>query len=523
MLDSAAAPTASTATPASPASAASGRIVLDIKLAITILNRCLLVVERSAWQLRSAANQTHASYKWLEGESKSIWQSTRLLPARLARLSRCGWMLTRLLSGYRFWPTRSAFISSAQQDAALAKLHRKSARLFVDTSLAQGGAFLKIGQLLSTRSDLLPATWITELSRLQDQALPEAPAAIHAAVEAALGCPLSGAFSYFDTTPLACASIGQVHRATLEDGRDVAVKVQRPDIAALIDTDMLLLGLFLGNLDALLPGMDIATLFAEIKRSLHEELDYEREAAAMRRVARHLSKIDGVSCPAVIDALSSRTLLVTEFVHGRKLTDVLDDYQQTGASDKSAELMTRLLDAWLLQVLQLGFFHADPHPGNLLVTDTNQLVLLDFGACQSLTDSQRQHYLRVLQAAIVRDEASIACALNALGFRTQSGRPDTLIAFTHALLTQLCERISAAPGSTPWPAEDELIAQGQALLAHLQSDPVAKLPSDFIMLARVFLSLGGLFVHYRPAVDLPALILKHLTWPQALQAQQSMR
>lgn len=514
--------TASTA-PAHSDSLPTARLPLDIKAVIILLNTCLLMIERSAWQLRHFASQTRNGYQWLEGETRSLWQFSRLLPQRLARLSRCGWMLTRLLTGYRLWPTRSAFISSKHQPAALQRLHRKSAQLFVETSLTQGGAFLKIGQLLSTRSDLLPPVWIEELSRLQDQALPVAPAAIRATIEDTLGGRLDELFSRFDSTPLACASIGQVHRASLKDGREVAIKVQRPDIANLIDTDLLLLGLFLGNVDSLLPGMDIATLFAEIKRSLLEELDYGREAAAMRRVGRHLNKIDGVSCPAVIDELSRRNLLVTKFVEGRKLTQALDDYQAQGNAAGTALLMARLLDAWLLQVLQLGFFHADPHPGNLLVTPDNQLVLLDFGACQTLTDTNRRLYLRVLQAAIVRDENSIASSLHELGFRTQSGKPDTLIAFTSALISQLCERISEAPDSNLWPAEDELLVQGQALLAHLQTDPVGKLPGDFIMLARVFLSLGGLFVHYRPVIDLPALLLKHLTWPQAVQAHQSMR
>ncbi len=413
---------------------------LDLKDAVNLINASLKVIERSAWQLRHFAKSTYGHYQWLEGETRSLWQFTRLLPQRMARLSRCGWMLTRILGAYRLWPVRSAFIKSKHQAKALERLHRKAAQMFVETSLIQGGAFLKIGQLMSTRSDLLPPVWIEELSRLQDQAQPVAADVIKRAMEDALERPLSDIFAHFEEEPLACASIGQVHRATLHDGREVVVKVQRPHIAELVDTDMLLLGLFIGNVDAFLPGMDIATIFDEIKRALQEELDYEREAEAMRRVGCQLNKIDGVSSPAVIDEWCRPNLLVTEFVQGKKLTRVLDEYKKQGNQTELTQVMTRLLDAWLFQVLQLGFFQADPHPGNLLVTEDNQLQLLDFGACQALTDHHRRYYLRVLQAAIVGDEKAIAESLHELGFRTQSGQPDTLIAFTHALISQLCER-----------------------------------------------------------------------------------
>jgi predicted unusual protein kinase regulating ubiquinone biosynthesis (AarF/ABC1/UbiB family) len=147
-----------------------------------------------------------------------------------------------------------------------------------------------------------------------------------------------------------------------------------------------------------------------------------------------------------------------------------------------------------------------------------QLMLLDFGACQELSETARLGYLRILQASIIGDQKTLASTLSALGFKTRSGKPDTLLAFTHALLTQLTERLSAQPEESPWLSEDELLAHGKELLAKLQEDPVDHLPPDFIMLARVFLSLGGLFVHYRPTMNLPALILKHLTWPQPAMA-----
>lgn len=484
---------------------------LDLKTLLALLDAGFLVLERSAWQLRGAASQARTGWAWLENISSGFWNRGRQLPGQLERLTRTGWMLTRIITSYRLWPARRALLPAAEQGKALDRRHRRNARLFVETSLAQGGAFLKIGQLLSSRSDLLPQVWIDELSRLQDQALPETPAAIQRTLENAWGKPVAEVCAEFDETPLAAASIGQVHKARLQDGRVVAIKVRRANIAQLIETDMTLLQLFLGNMDSLLPGVDTDTLFAEIRRSLREELDYQREAQSMQRIAAGLGQVDGVLCPAVITELSSEQVLVTQFIDGKKLTQALDDQQAQHQTAATAQLMTRMLDAWLTQVLQLGFFHADPHPGNLLVTADNQLVLLDFGACQQLPEATRQGYLRILQAAIINDENTLAATLDELGFHTRSGNPETLLAFCHALLTQLCQRLGETPDSL-WPAEDELMAQGQALLEQLRADPVEKLPGEFIMLARIFLTLGGLFIHYRPAMDLPALMLRHLTW-----------
>ena len=487
----------------------------QMKVMLTLLESSLKAIERSAWQLRDLSVQTLTGMKWLEAETSSLFKAGLQLPARLKRLALCGWMLTRLIASYKLWPTRSAFISTAKHAEALEQLHQKNAELFVETSLKQGGAFLKIGQLLSTRGDLLPAVWISALSRLQDQATPIDPELIEPVLTEQLGKPLNEVFSSFDMTPIAAASIGQVHKATLIDGRVVAVKIRRPGIEKLVKTDMLLLRVFLENIRTILPDIDINTLFEEINRSINEELDYLGEAHSMTRIGTHLHKIDGVRAPQVIKELCTRKLLVAEFVEGVKLTDALDAYLQHDQYDKINTLLTRVLDAWLLQVLQLGQFHCDPHAGNLLVDKDNQLILLDFGACQSLTEAHRLGYLRVLQAAIVHEDSTIAQTLIQMGFKTRSGQPDTLLAFTKALLTQLSDRLAdTINGAAVWPDNDELFAQAQALYASLDSDPVEEMPGDFIMLARVFLSLGGLFTHYRPDINLAELLLKHLTWQQ---------
>lgn len=487
----------------------------QMKLMLALLESTLKALERSAWQLRGMSSQTLTGMKWVENETTNLFKAGIQLPGRLKRLALCGWMLTRIIGSYRLWPTRSAFIPTAKQADALEQLHLKNAQLFVETSLKQGGAFLKIGQLLSTRSDLLPAVWIETLSCLQDQATPIDPERIEPLLVERLNRPLADVFAHIEMEPIAAASIGQVHKATLLDGRIVAVKIRRPGITQLVKTDLLLLKVFLDNVRSMLPDIDMDTVLSEIGRSLDEELDYRREASAMKRIGKHLTKISGVSCPHVIDELCSDKLLVAEFVEGVKLNDALNQYQQQGEQHKIDQLLTQVLDAWLLQILQLGHFHCDPHAGNLLVDDDNQLVLLDFGACQRLTETHRLGYLRVLQAAIVHEDSTIAHTLDQLGFKTRSGNPDTLLAFTKALLTQLSDRLAESVNGQPtWPDSDELFAQAQTLYSSLEDDPVEQMPGDFIMLARVFLSLGGLFTHYRPNIDLASLMLKHLTWQQ---------
>lgn len=492
---------------------------LDNSQLIEFAGSCLNGIESCAWQLRGAATQTLAGWQWLEKESTHWWHKACQTPLLAQRLTRSAWMLTRLTSGYRMWATRSAFIRHDKQAAALERLHHNSAKLFVDTSLAQGGAFIKIGQFLSTRADLLPAAWITQLARLQNQAHAAPSALIRQAIEDALGGPIDAFFSHFDMTPLACASIGQVHRATLMDGRHVAVKVRRPGITTLVSADLQLLDMFVNNLakdsNTLFAALDIGTLFAAIKRCLHAELDYRQEAASMQAITRQLHPLDGVCCPTLVAELSGETLLVTEFIEGRTLSDALDDYQQRGATQELNDTMTRLLDCWLLQILQRGFFHADPHPGNLLVCPDGRLALIDFGACQQLTETARNGYLRLLQAAIVGDETTLASTLDTLGFHSHSGNPDTLLVFCRALLMSICEQISQAPDAPfRWPTPAQTRAGAKALRAQLNADPLTALPADFAMLARVFIGLSGLFAHYRPTIDLPNLLLKHLTWTQ---------
>ena len=492
-----------------------------LKTWLKVMNASLSALEDTVWQGRDLAEKALRAWRDMEAgvelakeEYEAIRREATQWPARLSRLSKTGWMLTRLTTSYRFWGTRSAFLPRHKMETALNALHRENAIRFRDTSLEHGGAFLKVGQLLSARADLLPQPWIDELQILQDKARPETFTTIRDHIEASLKQPLEELFLEFDPEPIAAASIGQVHKAVMHDGRQVAVKVQRPGLSELIDLDMALLKLFVNSIASLLPPTDMDTITAEIERTLREELDYRGEARWMSHIGARLKDVPGIVVPKVIGTLSNRTILVTEFVQGNNFANELDQRKAAGDHAGVSDLLGRLLDVYLRQVLNFGVFQADPHPGNFLVTENNELVLLDFGCTMELSAQFRSGYLKVLGAALVDDNEQIAASLEALGFRTRSGKPDTLLAFSNALLNQIRNAaMNMGSGRMVWPTTEDMLREGERLFALAEQDPVDKLPAEFIMLARVFTTIGGLFVHYKPDMDVNRYLLPHLIGP----------
>lgn len=490
-----------------------------LKAWLAVINGCIKAIESAAWQGRELADQAFRACQAFGRGANAVNEEMQLLadearrwPARLKRLSITGWMLTKILTSYRLWNTRSAFLPASMREKSLLALHERNAQRFLQTSQKQGGAFLKIGQLLSSRPDLLPQPWVDALTVLQDQVSPIAFDEVRTVIEEDFGQPLEQLFAEFNPEPLAAASIGQVHRARLADGTEVAVKVQRPGLDELVELDMAILKVFVDSVKSALPPMDTDTIVREIQRTVREELDYEREANILHSIGNQLKTVEGVSTPALVPSLSTRHVLTTAFVEGRKLTVVLDELAEHNPAALNL-MLHRLLDAWFSQVLHGGHFHADPHPGNLMVSEQGELVLLDFGCSQAISREARHGYFRVLQACVVNDPTVVAHTLEQLGFRTRSGQPDTLLAFVSAILDQVREAIINPEQQDGWPSSEMIMQQLADLLGQLEHDPVESMPDDFIMLARVFGTLGGLFLHYQPDIDIAGLMLGYLTRP----------
>ncbi len=243
-----------------------------------------------------------------------------------------------------------------------------------------GGMFIKFGQIAATRSDLLPTTLTSELSQLQANVAPIPPDEVEAVLVAELGEPPEKAFASFDTKPLAAASIGQAHRAKLQDGRHVIVKVQRPGLDELVRRDGSVLSFVARELQRRVESarrIGVRALADELIRSIEAELDYGREVVAGARLRQNRHEDRGVQIPVVYPTLSSERMLVMDEVVGRSVSDAA---AVDAAPIARPELARRLLASFLAQILRDGYYHADPHPGNVLIDADGILWLLDFGA-----------------------------------------------------------------------------------------------------------------------------------------------
>jgi ubiquinone biosynthesis protein len=271
-----------------------------------------------------------------------------------------------------------------------------------------GPTYIKLGQVLSTRPDLIPIEFTEELARLQDSVPPFAFAEVEAIIQRELGAPASVAFDHIEIEPAASASIGQVHRARLKNGEEVAVKVQRPGIRALIEVDleiMLHLATLAERHVAELALHRPVKIVEEFARTLEKEIDFRIEAANIDRIAQGFLDDPTVYIPAVFREFSTACVLTTEYVDGVKISNI--DQLDAAGYDRRL-LCSRGADIVLKQVFHHGFFHADPHPGNIFALPGNVICLLDFGMVGVVDRQTREMFVELVDSVVRRNEARAA-------------------------------------------------------------------------------------------------------------------
>ena len=355
-----------------------------------------------------------------------------------------------------------------------------------------GPTFVKLGQLLSTRSDILPPDYLTELAKLQDRALPVKGAVIKRLIAEELGDSPDRVFASFQVKPLASASIGQAHLATLHDGTEVVVKVQRPDIATNIAIDLEILHALAVRASRqwkLAAAYNITGITDEFARTLREELDYTHEGRNAETFAANFAGDDTIHIPRVFWDTSTTRVLTLERITGLKIDDLagLD-----AAGIDRPGIMTHAVDAVAQMVFVDGVFHADPHPGNLFVEPTGRIGLIDFGMVGQIDDVLRGQLADLFMALSRHDADRMASALTALSSSKKS-------IDTESLRADLVGFIDIYRGKGL--GEVDMAALINRLLAVLRHNRVQLQPS-IVMLLRMLLMVEGMGVLLDPTFSL---------------------
>jgi len=356
------------------------------------------------------------AFLWTEAGLSVQEHATRVVPVgqSLSRSLVMATVAADIFVGYTTLGERAKWLPALVKPRDWELQHQRSANRILETAISLGGALIKACQFASTRPDLLPAVYIRTLAPLQDRMPPRSWSEIEKAITRELGQRPTDVFAEIEREPVAAASIAQVHRARLHDGREVAVKVQYPDIENLVATDLAVLEQIVKAIARLAPAIQLQPIVDYLKETLPLELDFTYEAESMTSLRAALAHRADALVPAVVPDLSTEHLIVMEYIHGIKITD-REALEQAGISPH--EVAWLLNDLYADQMLHLDILHADPHPGNLLVQPGPRLVLLDHGLTVSLEPSLVDSLRQLVQALTSGDFGGVSRALAKAGLR----------------------------------------------------------------------------------------------------------
>jgi aarF domain-containing kinase len=422
-----------------------------------------------------------------------------MISGRARRFFLQGLLVARVYAGYKLVQLRGRL--GGDTSAALERQHQASARRIYDLAVRLEGLPIKVCQFIGARADVLPTAYVETLSQLQDRVPARPLETLEPYIERELGRSLADTFAELDRTPVASASLAQVHRARLHDGREVAVKIQYPDIERVVRDDLANFAFFVRVLARLERNLDLTVFIDEVRKYVPLELDFLNEARNATRMRECLRGRTDVIVPAVISGLSTRRILLTEYAPGARVTDVAA-LRAMGLDPR--EIARRLTDVFCEMILRHGFFHADPHPGNVLIRPDGTMVLIDFGLAKDFAPGFREGVARLTLAIMSGDRTEIARSFRALGFRTRRDDDASLAMLGEAFLGWSIESGKAY-------ADPDLVDRfNRELPAAMRSNPLVEVPGDILLVGRVMGLLSGIGKQLDSDVDPGAALLPYL-------------
>ena len=416
----------------------------------------------------------------------------------------------KVVASYFWLSFKRRFMGAERLELVTQETHRRNARRVERAVVELQGLFIKVGQLISIMANFLPEAFRSELEGLQDQVPPRPYEDIEVRLrEEFAGRGPDEVFARFDRTPIASASIGQVHVARLKDGSEVAVKVQYPDIEEIVRTDLRALKRIFGLLGRFMPEWGFGTIYREIREMILAELDYRKEAEAVRKIAANFQERRDVLFPEVIAEHSTGRVLTTRWMAGTKASDLVG----IGAAGIDRCLAARLVvEAYCQQIFVDGLYHADPHPGNLLLRAGPggagpTLVFLDFGATAEVSQAMRKGMVTFIQGAMTKDSSRIVAGMKEMGFISRKADPevfDRVVEYFHdRFRSQLrVEGFSLKDISFESSAKLDSLLDLRALNVSLADlSDAFHVPKEWVLLERTLLLLLGVCTTLDPEMN----------------------
>ena len=426
------------------------------------------------------------------------------------RLARAYGVTVRVLASYLLLRLRRPFLTPDGYERRLLERHRVNARRIERAIIELDGLFIKVGQLISILANFLPEEFRRELEGLQDS-IPARPVEqIVERIELEFGRGPNLLFASWNPAPMASASLAQVHEAQLQDGRRVAVKVQHADIDEIAQLDLTAIRRILGLVQFFTGVRGIESYHSEISAMIRDELDFRKEAENIALIASHFDNDPMVEFPVVIKDFSTEKVLTTELVDAMKVTD-LAELERRGINRPA--LAQRILTAYCQMIFVDGVYHADPHPGNILVRDDGSIVFVDFGAIGLLSRDMKEGIPQFLEGVIKRDASQITGALRRMGFVARAaldGRtPDeegvaerVIEYFQRRFLEQVSlQSFSLKDVQVDVRAKTEMLADLRKLdVSFRELTRTFQVPRDWVLLERTILLLLGLCTTLDPSM-----------------------
>jgi len=417
-----------------------------------------------------------------------------------------------VIGSYLWLSLRARIFGRSWRDARINDVHTRNARRIYSTILQLQGLFIKVGQLLSIMANFLPAEFRLELEALQDQVPPRPYDEIAERLRNELGSRMSQVAS-LDREPIASASLGQVHAARLADGRRVAVKVQHRDIDRIVRLDLRTIRRIMAIVQWFVPVQGLDAYYHQIKALLDHELDFALEADNIERIAKNFANDKRVVFPKPVPELCTRRVLTTTFVEGVKVSDV----EALGALGvNKRDVAERLVRVYCQMIFVDGTYHADPHPGNVLVRGDGAIVLLDFGAVAELSPQMREGISEFLEGVLRRDTDRLVKSLRKMGFISRTSDQvvsEKIIEYFHRRFQEEVRLDSFNLKDIridPQRGLENLLDLRRMNIGLRDLSGAFHIPKDFVLLERTLLLLYGCCSLLDPELNPVAIIQPYL-------------